>query len=116
MAVYSRPSEQTIRVGSAAVGTVFDTCSRLISGSSGRNTNSERCWGHGEAPVEPGHKLIEHRLCLPKGSCAGQPQFGDQPVLKCARRSLNASFGLGRLGKDHLDPQLVHGPTELGRC
>ena len=59
---------------------------------------------------------MEHSLRLLQSGCPSQPQFGDQPVLKGARRSLHTPLGLGRLGEDHLDLQLIHGPAELGRC
>ena len=54
-------------------------------------------------------------LCLLQVGCASQPRFGNQPVLKGARRSLHTPLGLGRRGKDHLDTQFSHSPAELGR-
>ena len=70
--------------------------------------------GNPEAPVEPWQELLQHPVGFPEAARPGQPEFSYQPVLDGAPRALHAPLGLGRQGKDHLNPQLVHGPAELG--
>ena len=70
--------------------------------------------GNPEAPVEPWQELLQHPVGFPEAARPGQPEFSYQPVLEGAPRALHAPLGLGRQGKDHLNPQLVHGPAELG--
>ena len=67
-----------------------------------------------ETPVVSRQELVQHGVGLFNGGRSGQAKFRDQPVLKGSRRSLHPSFRLGRLGKNHLYPELVHGPAELG--
>ena len=67
-----------------------------------------------EAPVEPWQELLQHPVGFPEAARPSQPEFSYQPVLEGAPRALYAPLGLGGQGKDHLNPQLVHGPAELG--
>ena len=67
-----------------------------------------------EAPVEPRQELLQHAVGFPDAAHAGQPEFSYQPVLEGSRRSLHAALCLGRQGENHLNPQFLHGPAELG--
>ena len=71
--------------------------------------------GNPEAPVEPWQELLQHPVGFPDAAGTSQAKFSYQPVLVGTRRSLHAALGLGRQGKNHLDPQFPHGPAELGR-
>ena len=64
--------------------------------------------------VESRQELPRHAVGFPDAARVCQLEFGDQPVLKRARRSLHATLGLGRQGEYHLDPQFLHGAAELG--
>lgn len=44
-----------------------------------------------------------------------QPQLLDQSVLECGEGPLDSALGLGRVGMDELDPQLLGRAFELGR-
>ena len=71
--------------------------------------------GNPESLVEPWQELLQHPVGFPDAAGAGQPEFSYQPVLERSRRSLHAALGLGRQGENHLNPQFLHGPAELGR-
>ena len=43
-----------------------------------------------------------------------EPQFRDRPVLEGAVDPFCFSPGLGGIGKDQMDAQLIHGPFDLG--
>ena len=70
--------------------------------------------GNPEAPVEPWQELLQHPVGFHDAVGAGQPEFSCQPVLERSRRSLHATLRLGRQGENHLNPQFLHGPAELG--
>ena len=77
------------------------------------------CWlrvllGNPESPVEPWQELLQHPVGFSDAAGTSQAKFSYQPILKGACRSLHATFCLGRLSKNHLDPELVHCPAELG--
>ena len=90
-------------------------CSRHSSGSRGRNAGLRVLRGNSESPVEPWQELLQHPVGFPDAAAACQPEFGYQPVLERSRRALHAALCLGRQGENHLNPQFLHGPAELGR-
>ena len=49
-------------------------------------------------------ELLQHGVCLFNGGRTSRAKFRDQPVLESACRSLHATFCLGRLGENHLNP------------
>ena len=67
-----------------------------------------------EALVESWQELLQSAVGFPDAAGACQPEFGYQSVLERSRRSLHPTLGLGREGENHLHPQFVHGPAELG--
>ena len=67
-----------------------------------------------KTPVEPRQELLQHGVGCSDAAGTSQAKFSYQPILKGACRSLHATFCLGRLGKNHLYPELVHCPAELG--
>ena len=67
-----------------------------------------------EPPVESQQELLQHAVDFPDAAPPCQPQFGYEAVLESFRHPLHSSLRLGREGEYHLDPQLVHGPAELG--
>ena len=68
-----------------------------------------------ETPVVSRQELLQHPVGFSDAAGTSQAEFSYQPILKGSCRSLHSPFCLGRLGKNHLYPQLVHGPAELGR-
>ena len=69
---------------------------------------------YAEAIVEPRQELLQHGVGFLDGGRTRQAKLRYQAVLKSSRRSLHSTFRLWRLGEYHLNPQLVHGPAELG--
>ena len=67
-----------------------------------------------ETPVVSRQELLQHGVGLFNGGRTSQAKFSYQPILKGACRSLHATFCLGRLGENHLYPELLHCPAELG--
>ena len=70
--------------------------------------------GNPESLVEPRQELLQHPVGFPDAARPAQTEFSYQPVLEGAPRSLHAALGLGRQGENHLNPQFLHGPAELG--
>ncbi len=67
----------------------------------------------GKALVEILHELRQIRVAsLPVGNAA-QTHLFDQAVLQGLIDSLDAAFGLGRVGADDLDVQFLHGSSKL---
>src|ERR1017187_1836406 len=58
--------------------------------------------------------MIEHGVGVFYSGGAGEAKFTDQAVLKGAPGALDAAFGLGRVGGDLSDAELVEGASELG--
>ena len=71
--------------------------------------------GNLETPVESRQELFQYGLGLFNRGCSGEPQFRDQAVLEGSRRSFHTPLRRWRQGENHLSPELVHGPAELGR-
>jgi hypothetical protein len=53
-------------------------------------------------------------LAWARVAAAGEAEFADQAVLRGAPGALDAAFGLGRVGRDLLDAELVEGASEWG--
>jgi hypothetical protein len=69
--------------------------------------------GTGEALVVIGAKLLQPGVGFSQGGGAGEAQFADQTVLKGAPGALDAAFGLGRVGRDLVDAELLQCASEL---
>src|ERR1019366_2253407 len=71
--------------------------------------------GTSKALVVIGTELVEYGISFGQGAGAGEAQFADQTVLAGAPGAFDAAFGLGRVGGDLLDAELVEGTSELSR-
>ncbi len=67
----------------------------------------------GEALIVVGAKAGEHNVGLFDSGGSSQTKFADQAVLASAPGALDAAFGLGRVGRDLLDTELLESPSEL---
>jgi len=79
---------------------------KIASGVGGRT---------GEALVVIGAELVEHSIGLRQGGGLSQAKFTDQTILAGAPGAFDAALGLGRVGGDLLDTELVESPPELSR-
>src|SRR5208282_2366869 len=70
--------------------------------------------GAGKALVVVGAEALEHGVGLLQGGGAGEAKFADQAVLAGAPGALDTALGLGRVGGDLLDAEVVESPSELG--
>ena len=70
---------------------------------------------HREAPVEIGNELRRIRIGPGPVRDAQQAQFFDQAVLQSLVGAFNAALGLGGIGADDLDVQLLHRAAKLGQ-
>ena len=69
----------------------------------------------GEALVVISTELVEYGIGFGQGGGAGEAQFADQTVRAGAPGAFDAAFGLGRVGGDLLDAELVESPPKLSR-
>ena len=69
-----------------------------------------------EAPVEVQDELGQVGIALLHGGDAPQAQFFDQAILQGLVGALDTSFGLGGVGAQDLNVQLLHGPSKLGQA
>ena len=60
------------------------TCSRHNSGSSVRKAGSGCFGGTPKRRLKSREELVQHPVGFPDAAGSGQPEFGDQPVLKCS--------------------------------
>lgn len=68
-----------------------------------------------KALVEVVHELRQVGIaCFPTGDAA-QAQFLGQAILNGLDGAFDPAFGLGRVGTDDLDIELLHGPSKLGQ-
>ncbi len=69
--------------------------------------------GMGEALIVIGAEACEHKVGLFDSGGLSQTKFADQAVLASAPSALDAAFGLGRVGRDLLDAELVESASQL---
>jgi len=70
--------------------------------------------GTGEVLVGIGAEAGEYGVSFGQSGGASQTKFADQTILTSAPGTLDAAFGLGQVGGDLLDAELVEGASELG--
>ncbi len=63
--------------------------------------------GTGEAAVIVGTEVFQHEVGLGHGGGLQEAEFADQAVLASAPSALDAALGLGGVGGDLLDAELV---------
>ena len=68
--------------------------------------------GAGEALVVIGTNAGEHGVGLLQSASLGEAEFADQAVLAGTPSAFDAALGLGRVGRDRRDAELVESPSE----
>ena len=71
---------------------------------------------HGEAPVEIVSESGEIAIGLIRIGDAFQAQLLDQTVLQGLVGAFDPPFGLGRVGTQDLDVEILHGTPKLGQA